>query len=349
MAESAPAAPAPVAPAAPTPQAGVPVPTAPKPTHHSATQPRDDAKRFAGAPEQKAPAAPRMLKVADREIPEEEALALLEDKVETQRLTQAEAQELARLRAEAAKWKEPHKTLTRQQREEIAAEELRSWQQAEEEKALPPEVRAFRQQQREFARQREEFQRQQEEVKAKHAEALNARTEEFCKANVYETFKVLGMEPKEGLVLREITRAWQASAAAERNDTPRVIAMQVQKRLDAMAEQRTLGRDPKALLSHPKMAEKLNALKPEEVAGLFELLGPFFEVVRTANLQRRGLSVVPAPGQAAAPTGSTPAQLASAPEPSTSQGWLEFFRNGGQPDSPARHKAYWALKDRGAL
>lgn len=333
MADAAPVVPAVETPAAPPPGATV---TPIKPAHHSATQPREVGK-FAGPPVPE----PKTWDLGGRKVtdPDEVYAFAREREVDAQAYAEAR-QETERLRAEVARWKEPSKALTREQREAIALQELQEHMRAQEEAKLPPEQRAFLQRQRELEAKLAKY----EEEKAGAEQRAQQEAAQADRANVVDYMKAalahLGDTNGDPKLAREVLFETRRALVQGKQYPPDVLARQVQRRLDAEAA-RSVARLPVArVLAEPTFVDALNKL---EDPALLAKLGPLLERARLHNLQSLGAKPA-APHVATAAPALPPGQ-----EPRTTEQWVAYFRNGGQRDTPERNKQFNTLKDRGLL
>jgi hypothetical protein len=333
MADPAPAVATPATPAGtPPPQDG----TAQRP-HHSATQPRTDVGTF-----DKKTAPPQEYEIEGRKVSVAELKAALTERQVDERAARAEREELQRLRQESQRWQRPEQALTREQRREIARLELLEFKQQQDEAALPPEQRAFRQEQRRLAEEREAFRREREEAGQQAQHAAQAQEREQAANNVQAALKALGTTDADSVALRMVVDEFWAASSRGKQYPPEVIARRVQRQLDAIASQRAVKMGPKAMLGNAEFVAALNGL---DDADLLKALAPLGERLRALNLQTRGIT---APA-AAMPSNVVP--LPTGQSPRTDAEWIQHFRANGAPDpsNGAAHTRYWNLKDRGVL
>lgn len=337
MADPAPVVAPPVA-ASATPTATPPQQdgTAQRP-HHSATQPRTDVGTF-----DKKTAPPQEYEFDGRKVSAAEMRAALTERQEDERAAKAEREELQRLRQESQRWQRPEQALTREQRREIARLELLEFKQQQDEAALPPEQRAFRQEQRRLAEEREAFRREREEAGQQAQHAAQAQEREAAATNVQAALKALGTTDADSVTLRMVVDEFWAAASRGKQYTPEVVARRVQRQLDAIANLRAVKMGPKAMLGNAEFVAALNSL---DDADLLRALAPLGERLRTLNLQTRGIT---------APTAAMPSNVVPLPtgqNPRTDAEWIQHFRATGAPDpsNASAHARYWNLKDRGVL
>jgi hypothetical protein len=340
------AAPAPTATTQPAPGASV----TPLKPHHSATQPRDDGKRFAGAPVPVEPPKPKAWKLGDVEITDPDELYAVAAERYTDSTTLEQMQrELAEYRKQAERWKDPTKALTPQQKAAIARQQLEEFEQQEREARLPPEQRQFLQQQREFARQKQEFEsarlREQQE---REAQADIAVRNELV-TTVRATLRALGEEEANSVMFREVVAEMRSTAG--RNYPPEVLAARVSKRMEVESLRhaaRLAKSRPAALAASRELVDALNAIDDPEVLRRF---APLIERGRRMDFAR--LSAVPggaAPAAAPPPQGATQqTPLPGNRGPVTNDEWVQWFQQGNRPQAPAEYQAQQRLRALGKL
>lgn len=341
MANEAPAA-APSAPAAAAPAQQAPATVTPiRPPHHSDTQPREVGK-FAGAPVPPAP-APKSWKVGERTITDpDELYHYVQERQVDERAFQEARAETERLRQENARWQNPAKALTAEQRQSIALQELKDYARAEEEAKLPPEQRAFLQRQRELEEKVQEYEneKQTRAESEQQAAALQQRNEAVDYIKV--ALSHMGDTKGDTRLAREVLFEARAALAAGKQYPPEVLARRVQKRMERETEA-SLARVPvQRLIQQPAFLASLNALEDPTVLAQ---LAPLLERVRLQTL--KGLGAVPAPQR-----GTTSAPVSALPvgqTPRTTSEWVAYFQGGGARTTPEQIRTWNDLKDRRLL
>lgn len=333
----APVVEAPVAPAATPTTHGATV-TPIKPAHHAAAQPRAEDGKFT---KPAAPPAPRLIRVDDRDVPEDELLADYRGRrVEHEALTAAQ-REAAGLRAKLERFSDPLKALTEEQQDAIARARLQRFLEEQEEAKLPPEERARRHAVRKAIEERDALKKQLADRQQAEEQAQDEADRTHAVAMVRSTMKLLGEEERPGVVMREVAAELRAAALQRTEYPPETVAHRVRQRLDTMAVDRVAKMPAAKLVQNPNLVKALNESADPAV---LEALAPLIERGRAANLQRLGA----APATPQKPT-TGPAPLPAGQNPRTDSEWAAHFKAGHEPKDPREYNIYLRLSDRGAL
>lgn len=310
-----------------------------KPPHHAATQPRADDGKFTAPPA--APAAPRMIRLDDREVPEDELLADYKGRVVDHEAYLRAQQELRKLQGELERYKDPLKALTPEQQDAIARARLQEFLERQEEAKLPPEERARRQEMRAALAERDRLKEQLAERQQQEEQAQLQADRAHAVEMVRSTMKLLGEEERPGVAMREVAAALRQAALQGKQYPPETIAHRVRQELDSTALVRVSKMPAGRLLQNPEFVKALNAI--EDPAAL-QALAPLIERGRMANLQRLGAT----PAAQQQPTVAA-APLAPGQQPRTDAEWAAYFNAGHQPKDPREFNIYLKLRDRGAV
>lgn len=310
--------------------------------HHAATQPRAEDGKFTQPPAATAsPQGPRLIKVDDREVPEDELLADYKGRRVEYEAWEKTQREAAELRAQLERFKDPHKALTPEQRQEIARRELAEFLERQEEAKLPPEERARRQQVREAMAERDRLKQELESRQQQDEQAQLQADREYAATMVRATLKALGEEERPGVAMREVAAELRSAALKGLTYPPETVALRVRQRLDGLAVERVSRMPPAVLVKNAALVKALNETTDPAV---LQALAPLIERGRMANLQKLG--AMPAAQQQ--PT-VAPAPLAPGEQPRTDGQWAAHFNAGNQPKTPQEFNIFLRLRDRGAV
>lgn len=304
--------------------------------HHSAQQPRADDGKFSTPPP-----APQVVKVDGRDVPLDELLVDYKGRVVDHGAYEEARKELARLKSEMERFKDPHAALTPEQRQEIARRELAAFLEQQEEAKLPPEERHRRAEVRAALAERDRLKGELQKREQSEQEAQQEADRQHAVLMVRESLKALGEEERPGVAMREVAAELRAAAMQGKQYPPEVIAHRVRQRLDGESLRRVASMPVARVLANQEIVKALNAIEDPQV---LQALAPLIERGRLLNLQRLGAVPAGGPQPVAAPTPLQPGQ-----QPKTDAEWAAHFNAGNRPQNPAEFNRYLALRDRGAV